>query len=228
MAEGYFGGLGAGKGWYKIPFFITDKELSDLFSKFNFHLIITNTRVDVDYIETKKEEFLKDYNKYIEVLKSQKKSDWKIESPLYISLTKDLSDIKSKLIESNNFKLLKYTEPLIDVSPLTIYYENVNKKDRLSIDCDGIKENVITAGLILHFPKVISLDNEGHRFLHKTDNSKNLELYNILVKYITEITKPCIIKSSVSKRKTRLRISKDCKKILNEHPFFKEKELIII
>ncbi len=224
----YFGGTGTGKGWYSLPFLISPDELKSLFNKHNLHLIISNRRVSLNYNETRKEDYLIKYSEYVE--KTIKSSEIKNEdiTEIFISLTKDKDIIKEEVTPNKDFKLLHIREPVIDIKPLSLYYHKSNEKDILLINCGGIKENVANAGLIMSFPKTISYSIEKHKDLHKTSDLLNFRLYREIVEDIKKITVPLIIKSQLKERKTKMRVSKIYKDLLNQTKFFQEKKLEVL
>jgi hypothetical protein len=222
----YFGGYGSGKGWYSIPFFITTEDLKLIFDKYDFHLIISNRRVKLQYNETKKEDYLGKYKEFIENLKISSKINKSIEDDLYISLTKNMGKIKWVPSKDTNFKLLNAQEPVIDVRPLSVYYGISGDKDFLSVDTYGEKEKLINFGLIIYFPKVISYTDEKYKIIYNTKKYSNFQLYQELFQDINKITKPLIIKSQFKERKTKVRISEECKNILNKTKFFKKNGLV--
>lgn len=215
----YFGGLGSGKGWNKFPFFITYEELEKIFLKIKFYLVVTNSRVDLGYKETLKREYLELYKEYEKRIQKSEIIDYNLLNPLYISLTKNLGISYEKIFD-DIYKILKFKEPIVNLSPLSIFYKKQNNSDLLNVDVDGDKNKTLYFGLIMEFPKVVSFSNEGHSLQHKTEDFSNYKLYSDLINEIMSITKTCIIESPYKKRKTRIRISDSCKDILNNNKFF--------
>ncbi len=225
---GYLGGLGSGKGWYSTPFFITPEELREILLGTHAN-IIPKKKIKVGENYGNKvinvEEFINNYKRYFTKFISSREIGWEIQGPLFFILTKNLDIVNIKSYPSAKYKVLEFSEPIINVRPLSIYYEEKKESDYLGIDVEGLKEKVLVGGLIMHFPRKISFDNENHKTLHDTKEYSNFRLYDELVKKIKEITSYLIIKSQFKERKTRVRISNGCKKILNETKFFKENKL---
>ncbi len=187
---GYYGGLGAGKGWHKFKFVLRPESLMEVFEKMNFWFVITNTRVPIDYEMSKETSFFDDYATFFNRITSGKdwdrKEDWMFESAIRISLINDLEtitfeDIKNRKGEiSSEYKSVRPKEPVVNVRPFYLHLKN----GKLSIETSN-DEGIL--GLELSYPKVVSFGSEGHKHLYETDQYSSYELFMELTKRIKKV-----------------------------------------
>jgi hypothetical protein len=211
----YFGGLGAGKGWNKLHFFIDDTELKQLLSQEQLRLL-ANGRVRRDYQHTSLDAYLEVYRAYLKHLSVERSPGWNITGPLFISLTQSTSEIVEEPCPDLRYKLLKPVEPVISLSPLEILYMD----QRLWLDCIGKDTGYL--GLSMAYPRVVSYRREGHEVLHDTSDFVNAGIYQRLTRFLTSITRPCTLDAPNKTHRTRLRISAGVRPIVAAHPMLRE------
>jgi hypothetical protein len=222
MAGGYFGGLGAGRGWHKFLFFIDGDELKTLFENHTFS-IIANGRQSRDYRDTPKQEYLSLYETYMRYFKNSKSLENRYDLIIMLTNKKEIIQYLPISVSDGEFNRIEFLEPIVSISPLTILYE---EKKKLWIDIMG--SNDFHFGLELQFPKLVSYGDEGYKLIHPTEGYSNFKLFNDLVKEIKSITKPCRIKDSNIVRTTRIRISETCKQMANNNDYFVKNNLTIL
>jgi hypothetical protein len=222
MAGGYFGGLGAGRGWHKFLFFIDGDELKSVFDNHNFS-ILANTRQSRDYRETPKQEYLPLYDKYIQYFQDSKSLENPYNLIVWLTNTKKIVQYVPISVSDGDFNRIDFSEPSVGVSPLFILYD---ERKKLLVDIFG--SNNCHFGLELQFPKVVSYSDESHKLLHSTEGCSNFKLFGDLVNDIKSITKPCRIKDINMVRTTRIRISDTCKEMANNNDFFVKNNLTVL
>jgi hypothetical protein len=209
----YFGGLGSGKGWHTFRFIVTPNELRNIFSGLDYWFVLTNQRVPVNYRVEDKESLFESYELYFEKVFSGElflKDDWKIESRMRTSITDDYQKIEFELIfenekkKSNDFKLVRPTEPVINVAPFSLY---PIESGGLSVAYSESERNI---GLEFNYPKFISLDSENHRLLHETKDFPTYNLYLNLQERIKKISKKAKILRNEKLIKPNFWISPKC------------------
>lgn len=211
----YFGGLGAGKGWNKYHFFIDETELQQLLSLEPLRLL-ANGRVERDYQQTPPGAYLDAYHAYLKHLSVDRSLDWKITQPLFLRFTQSASEIVEQPCSDPRYKLLQPVEPVISLRPLEILY----CQQKLWLNCMG--KDIGYLGLSMSYPRVVSYSREGHEVLHDTSDLANAGIYQRLTAFLTSITRPCTLDAPEKTYRTRLRISKSVRPIIEAHPMLRE------
>lgn len=219
----YIGGLGAGKGWNKFFFFIDDHELTEVLKKFEISLVVTNRRTPVGYSETSFGEYIESYQNYLNSFRHSEKIDWKLEDPLYTSITADRGLIWQVPCPDERYILNRASEPLIGLTPTSITY--LPSYEKLSVDMVGQGDETTVFGLRLEYPKVVFLSSEGYVVGHPTENFGNFSLFTGLCDEIKRITRSCVICRANRQYRTRIRISDECKKFANSNFMLKKYDL---
>lgn len=230
---GYFGGLGAGKGWNSFKFILTPSEFEKIFDDLNYSFIETGARVSIDYTESPKPSIFDGYQVFFDQILTNsdsdildKKAKWDIESQIRISIIDDIHKILFVNIENENempeFKRVEPLEAVININP---FYLMFNKKT-LSVTYMH-QEGII--GLELNYPKVITRWDEEHKATtHDTISYKTNELYDILVKRVKAISKKAKLKKNEDLYKPNFWISESSKEAISKNKFLKKNDLIII
>lgn len=224
----YFGGLGAGKGWNKFKFVLTPAELKEVFEGLDYWFVITNCRVDINYSVNDKISLFDSYKVYFNKITSgqawDKREDHQIESGVRLSITDDPKKIKfeerrdRKGELSREFKLVRHQEPVINISPFYLLYEQ-NKLTIETMNEEGI------LGLELSFPKFFSLDSERHEQLHETSNFSTRKLFAELASRIAARTRKSKLISPTKLFKPNFRISADSIEMSNRNYYLRKNDL---
>jgi len=229
----YFGGLGAGKGWNTFKFILTPAEFESIFKDLNYYFIITNSRVEIDYTKTEKQFVFDSYKDFfnailIEEKKVEEKEQWSFESKIRISIIdslskidfEDIRDKKGKI--SNEFKLVRPIEPVINISPL--YITSYKNKESLSI---SVYNTEGTIGLELNYPKFVSFAPDFETPI-ETNSFDTYNLFNLLIKNIKSISNKAKVQSDTKLFRPNFWISPDAKKVINQNHYIKTNNLYII
>ncbi|KAF2333628.1 hypothetical protein [Flavobacterium ginsenosidimutans] len=230
----YFGGLGAGKGWNTFKFIITPQEFESLFQDLNYYFVITGSRVEINYKNTDEQYIFDSYKSYYnEVLtgenKFDKKEQWSFERDIRISITDDLCKINfqdiidKKGIVSNDFKLVRPTEPVINISPFYLTYSKTFES--LSI---SYMNNEGSIGLELTYPKIVSFESDNFKSLVDTHSFTTNTLFNNLIENIKAISNKAKLQSTAKLFRPNFWISPDAKKVINQNHYLKSNDLNII
>jgi len=221
---GYFGGLGAGKGWHKFHFIITPDELYDVLNK-GYCFVIDNRRSLLDYKDTELSEYILHYRKYFHRISTGKefnrKIDWKYTSPLHISITHDRSIYETQVCPDPKYRVFNAREPVINVRA----FEILRTEKGISVDIyhgDGF------VGLALFYPKIVSFDSEGHEYLYETNEYQGLHIYNTIVNDIKSITKGCKMEVDSKLYRPRIKISNASKDLINNSDYLKNNNIVIL
>ncbi|AXB58615.1 hypothetical protein [Flavobacterium fluviale] len=230
----YFGGLGAGRGWNTFKFILTPKEFESIFNEQKFHFIITNSRVYIDYKKTDEQFIFNSYEDFFNsviIAKSKlgRKEQWFFESKIRISITDDLSKIDFENIRdkkekiSKDFKLVRPTEPVLNISPFYLTYS----KTKESISVANMNEEG-TIGLELTYPKFVSFSNDSFNSIVDAHTFTTYNLFDDLMKNIKAISSKARLQSNTKLFRPNFWISTESKKIINTNPYLKSNNLIII
>jgi hypothetical protein len=230
---GYFGGLGAGKGWNKFNFILTPKEFESIFKDLKFYFIITNTSVAIDYKKTDTSYIFDGYSDFFnEILIGTKELDrkehWFYESKIRISITDDIDKIDFENIinkeeVSKDFKLVRPTEPVINISPFCLYF--LKDKESLSV---AYRNTEGTIGLELTYPKFVSFLTGGDNSIIDAHAFNTYNLFNDLVKNIKALSNKAKVQSQTKLYRPNFWISPEAKKAINENRYLKSNSLTIL
>jgi hypothetical protein len=159
---GYFGGLGAGKGWMKFLFLVDADVLRETLIAAKPVLVVTNTRVPVEYESTPLEDYIADYSRYLEAMLESSQAAQKAAMAIYIGLAASLRRFSAVSCPDTRYKLMNSEEPVVTIGPLTLYFDG--RRGQL---CTNVFTN-LHFGVELAFPRVISLDRDNHQVLYET------------------------------------------------------------
>lgn len=228
----YFGGLGSGKGWNNFNFILTPEEFKSIFSELKFIFLITNTRVPIDYIATDSSYIFDSYSTFFDKIVVRKeeldrKEHWTYE--IRISITDDITKIKfeeitdKKGIVSDEYKLVKPAEPVINVSPF--YLSFFKEKESLSV---AYMNTEGTIGLELTYPKVVSFRADKFTTTIDAHTFSTYNLFNALVKNIKAISNKAKVQSQAKLYHPNFWISPEAKKAINQNHYLQSNALIIL
>lgn len=230
----YFGGLGAGKGWNTFNFIITPKEFELIFRDLNFNFVITNTRVPVAYKKTDKSLVFDGYHDFFNAIiigenEYDKKEYWSYEYKIRVSITNDLSKIKfEKIIDkkgiiSDEFKTVRPTEPVINISPLYLtFFKEKQSLNLAYLNTEG------TIGLALTYPKFVSFAADKFNSAIDAHTFGTYNLYTDLVNNIKAISNKAKVQSNAKLYRPNFWISPEAKKTIHTNRYLKSNELIIL
>jgi hypothetical protein len=196
---GYYGGLGAGKGWLCTKFLVAPDELAGILRAHEPGLVITNGRVPASYVCTPLEEYLAAYTAYVDALCGEGPMPRALEMGIHMSMAASLACIAFASCPDARYKLASANEPVIDLSPVDLYYAEGVFSTRRS--------GHISFAVQMAFPKVVSFSREGHEVLHETSGYPSARLYEELRAAVHAVTSPCRIESPVRVHRTDIRIS---------------------
>lgn len=158
---GYFAGGGSGRGWNLFYFILAPDEFKELFDGLSYFFMETGSRVELNYLETSKEDVFQAYKEFFERIligedNLSREQHWKIERPVRISVTDDINkisfvDIKDEKGNIIPFKRVEPQEPVINITPFYLYW--LPEQEKLSIVYMN-EPGII--GLNLSFPKYIT------------------------------------------------------------------------
>lgn len=227
----YFGGLGAGKGWDKFKFVLTPADLRSIFENLNYWFVITNSAVVIDYSITDKDSLFENYKRYYNKIVSGEprttKEDSQIESGIRISITDSPAKISFEEIcskkgtVSKEFKRVVVQEPVVNVTPFYLAYEN----EQLTIQSYN-EEGAL--GLEFNYPKVVSFDFEQHAALHDTTANSNKLLFDNLIARIKERARKAKLVSPAKGFRPNFWISEDSLEEVNRNYYLRRHALKLL
>ena len=228
----YFGGLGAGKGWNTFNFILTPVEFEFLFQDLQFYFVIDNRRVDIAYQQTEKNFIFNAYKLFFEQTligqnELEKAEKWEIEQNIRISIIDDLKKIEfenivdKKGVVSQEFKLVRPTAPVINISP---FYLTLTKDEKLSV---AYMNEAGIIGLQLTYPKVVSWQKDHFNAVHETATFNSSRLFDILVNRIKNVTHKAKVNSISKTFKPNFWISKEASSQLNKNKYLTLNNLTI-
>lgn len=228
----YFGGLGAGKGWNTFNFILTPAEFELLFEDLQFNFVIDNQRVEICYRQTDRDYIFGAYKRFFEEMligekERSKKEKWDIEAAIRISIIDDLKKIEfddivdKKGVVSKEFKLVRPTEPVINISPFYITLTGAEKLSIAYMNDEGM------IGLQLTYPKAVSWKVDNFSTVHDTKAFATSSLFDVLVKRIKSVAHKPTVSSNGNTFKPNFWISKDAVSLINNNRYLISKKLTI-
>ena len=182
--------------WHKsFNFVITPEEFEAVFSREDFEFVTNNTRVNIDYSHTEKQDIFEAYQQYYEkVLTNGEKYEhealWKIVNAMrqgMIDQTKKIifAEVVLSGKISDEYKLVCCKEPFMEIDPFCLLYK---KEKNLLSTIYHAPEN--TFGLKLTYPKTISLadKNDNLRGNYSTEKYPMYAIFKDIIKQIKKIS----------------------------------------
>jgi hypothetical protein len=218
----YFGGLGAGKGWLKFQFVVEPQVLRDAVVAVDPVFVKTNCRVPADYTCTPLEEYIANYERYVDAMIETPDAASQQSSLIYVSLGASLRKFGSRPCDDANFKVMNPEDPVVNAGPAMLAYNHVRKQlrsDILSNLCFGVE---------LSYPRFVSLEREEYRILHDTAGFQGRAIFDALKSQIQKVTRPCTIRSPAREHRTQIRITDQMRALMRRHPGLKAAGLGVI
>lgn len=209
---GYFGGLGAGKGWLKFLFLVDREVLHEVLIATKPVLVITNSRVPAEYESTRLDEYMTVYSRYLEAMVKSAEAAENAAMGTRIGLAASLDRFSSTPCPDSRYKLMNCDEPVVTLSPLTLYFDA--RRGQLYTN---VMSNLYF-GVELSFPRVISLDRDKHEVLYETRQFPTYGIFEDAKSRIQKVTKPCKIRSPSREHRTPIRITEAMHERVKRHP----------
>ncbi len=209
---GYFGGLGAGKGWLRFLFLVDPEVLRSVLMKIKPVLVITNARVPAEYVETQLNQYIAAYSQYLDAMLVSAEVARRASMGIYMGLAASLEQFSPKLCTDVRYKLMNPDEPVVNLSPLTLHYDA--RKGHLGTNT----MSNLYFGVELSFPRVISLDRDKHEILYETREFKTNRIFENLESELQKATNPCKIRSQSREHRTPIRITTELQERMKRHP----------
>jgi hypothetical protein len=178
---------GSRKGWLVECFFPTAEDLGAVLGDLRPKLIITNTRVPMDYTSTPLDQWLRAYKRYVARVVSGQPVTWRLSSPLHISLTDPSVRIAEIPVQGQPFKLLEPRRPVIEFAPQLLYWE----KGRLSLAVYNL-DDAAAFGLRVSFDRVYGTEADRWETARPTARHANYALFQALCRGLRDRSRPCV------------------------------------
>ena len=217
---GYFGGLGAGKGWHKFQFLVCPQILRQVLTHHELWLVINNRRVTTDYQFTSIDDYVDAYTGYLEASMAAHTNVRQAASNIYIGMVTSLDTLTEEICPEPRFKLLTLSEPAINLNPVMLHYDGERLSTHMLSD--------IYFGLEMSFPKVVSFADDGHQTLYDTAPGDSFKLFESMKSEFKALTKPCKIRSLSRDHRTAVRIDPAMRNKMANHAGLKSLNLQIL
>lgn len=209
---GYFGGLGAGKGWLKFLFIVEPAVLREVLIATSPVLVITNSRVPADYEATPLDEYLAAYSCYLDAMLESPEAARMAAMAIYMGLAASLDRFSPTPCPDTRYKLMNSDEPVVNLRPLTLHFDA-----RSGQLCTNVMSDLYF-GVELSFPRLISLDRDKHEVLYETGPFPTYDIFEEVRSRIQNVTRPCKIRSPSREHRTPIRITDVMRGRLKRHP----------
>jgi hypothetical protein len=221
--------------WHKFNFVITPEEFEAIFNREDFEFVTNNTRINIDYSHTEKQEIFEAYQQYYEkVLTSGEKYEhealWKIVNAMrqgMIDQTKKLIFPEVVLSDkvSDEYKLVRCKEPFMNIDPFCLLYK---KEKNLLSTIYHEPENVF--GLQINYPKTISLadKNDNLRGNYSTEKYPMCMIFKNIIKQIKKISHKAKMTKDNQLLKPDFWISDKAKEQVGQNYYLQKNGLVFI
>lgn len=219
-------------GWERSQFIITPSELENCLT--DFHLVIHNAHVPIDYVESSMQEYISRYRELFDLLTAGQKLIWKQHYPLLETrgLTTDLARCDYGRVheyQGSMYKSADYDEPCAVLAPFTLNILNDgNGKSSISTKVSYLQYPEYTVGLELSYPKKIQYQydrTEGYEPLRSTKDLEAYHDFDLLKERIQKITGSFSFSLNGKKVRTRVRISGQALQSVYQFYFFRENNI---
>lgn len=220
-------------GWNTYNFFLSPNNLENILSE--YHLVIFNAHVPVDYTESSFKEYLSAYNRLYDLLFSGKKIDWKRDYYLFLQrgITSNLANCiygKLHMYEGKQYKRADFNEPVVGISPVSLW---LNLGDDKKLHCSTSYSYSFCPeyymGVELQYPKTIQYKgDDGYEPLKTTKGLKTYQDFERLKKSIKKVSHILIIKTVEGvERRTNIWVDDEVKSRLNICYSFQQNGIIV-
>jgi hypothetical protein len=218
----YFGGLGAGKGWWKILFLVEPDILREVISATGAALVVKNRRVPADYQSTAIDDYIASYQRYVNAMLCSQEAASDAEGDVDIGLVPSVERVSYVSCPDARYKGIDVDEPVVGLSCETICYNHYRGQ---------ICTNILPGfhfGMKMAFPRVISLARDKHEILYDTTTCPSFSIFQRMKADIQKITSPCKIRSPAREHRTQIRITEGMCQQMRKHPGLKAAQLEIV
>ena len=220
------------QGWNVFSFLIKPEELREILKE--YHLIINNAHVLLDYTESSLAEYVDIYSKLYDLFTSGEKIVLKRDHSLFVNrgVTSNLAKCKYGRVheyEGQQYKTAEFDEPVVNLVPFVL---NIYKDSKQKWCCQTNGSYLMNPqdfmGIQLQFPKKIQYENEGvYGELKSTNYLEHYQVYVDLKNRINKMTKNLVVQIEGETVKTNIWMSEGAKKDLCRSYFFKNNNVSV-
>ncbi len=220
------------QGWNVFSFLITPEELREILRE--YHLVINNAHVLLDYTESPLEEYIDIYSKLYCLFTSGEKIVWERDHSLFVhrGVTSNLAKCQYGRVheyEGWQYKSAEFDEPVVNLAPFVL---NIYKDSKQKWCCLAKGSYLLNPekfmGIQLQFPKKIQYENEGvYEELKSTNYLEHYQVYVDLKNIINKMTKVLVVQVEKEAVKTNIRVSEGAKEDLCRSHFFKNNNVSV-
>ncbi|SRR5216683_2309668 len=217
---GYFGGLGAGKGWLTYSFLVEPDILRHVLAATKPILFVSNSRVPADYKFTPIEEYIEAYERYLQaVLKTPEEAE-NASSDVCIGMAASLDKFSWEPCPDKRYKLAQTEEPFVNLGPLMLDYDGKQLHTFVMSN--------LYFGLEMTFPRVFSLSRDKHETLYETSKLGTHQIFENIKSEIEKATIPCRMRSPSREHRPKIRITNEMRALMHGHPGLKSVNLEVL
>lgn len=220
------------QGWHKFNFLLSPNEVREIFK--DYHMVIFNAHVPIDYTESDMDEYIAAYKSLYELLLGGERIIWPRDHHLFLQrgVTSDVSNCKYghvHMYEEKQYKSADFDEPVAGLSQVAL---SINKGADEKLHCSTAGSCITCAedfmGIQLQYPKMIQYKVNG--VYEPLKSAKELKTYRDFEKLkadINGITRPLTIRAADTEKRTGIRISDEVRSRLNECYSFMQKGVTV-
>lgn len=208
---GYFGGLGASKGWLKFLFVVEPEILRDVLIETNAVLVIMNSSVPADYEATPLNEYVDAYSRYLKAMLESEDVAHEATRGIYMGLAASLNQFTPTPYKDTRIKRMECDEPVVNVRPLALYFDA--QRGKL---CTNVLSNLYF-GVELSYPRAFSLARDKHEILYEAEQLPTHGIFEGVKSRVWKQTRPCRIRSSSREHRTPIRITEAMRESMQHH-----------
>ena len=210
------------EGWNKFSFLMTPEQVKEVFEA--YHLIIINSSVPIDYVESELSEYLSAYSEtYKQLCSGEKVTTCSLD--LWRGITSNLARCRYgeiRLRDGKQYKRATFDEPVVAVVPGRL---GLGRYDDGKLFCSTAYTMVTEdfMGIQFHYPKKVQYEKNG--VCGPWFSTKDLNSYQDFENLKTTIrgmTHPLTLKSGDEQRRLDIRITDEAREQIRGCYLFRE------
>ena len=210
------------EGWNKFSFLMTPEQVKEVFEA--YHLIIINSSVPIDYVESELSEYLSAYSEtYKQLCSGEKVTTCSLD--LWRGITSNLARCRYgeiRLRDGKQYKRATFDEPVVAVVPGRL---GLGRYDDGKLFCSTAYTMVTEdfMGIQFHYPKKVQYEKNG--VCGPWFSTKDLNSYQDFENLKTTIqgmTRPLTLKSGDEQRRLDIRITDEAREQIRGCYLFRE------
>jgi hypothetical protein len=205
---------------------LSPNELSQAFGDFPTLCIYkTNGRIPANETGSiSVEEYISNYEKYIERLTGEQEFDRSVQGNLYVSLSLDATIFADQPCPETHFKVVRYSKPVVQVQELELAY--LSRANKVRANCMDVK-NPLHFGLMFSHHNVWNVHRADPTSAYDLTRFPNIALIEGLTEWIKAHSRPCKLMVRGKEQTLGVRLGQEVLRWINEHDGLAKQSIVV-